>query len=133
MIDLYRRLVGMRCPACDTPQPVFNLRTTYAGGVGVGALQDDVACISCASRLKLEIRHGAFETWTLRILIGLVQFALSVIVFLACMIPLIYLFGVWGLLGLPIYVVCATLVGAWFMGQAWPLTLTMTACRTDKG
>lgn len=123
MIAVYRTLVGMRCPICKVPQPVLNLRATYAGGVGGIASHNDVACISCDVRLRLALRHSAAETWALRILTGVIQLAFVIVLFLAFWLPVFTVFGPWGLLGLPCYVVIASLVGAWCEGKVWPWTL----------
>lgn len=126
MIALYRHLAGMRCPSCHVPQPVMNLRMTYAGGFSSIALHKHVACTACFSRLRLIPRHGGPETWGLRILLGLLQFAMTVVVFLLCMMPFVLVFGIWGLLGLPLYVVVSTYAAAWFWGQTWPWLLEIT-------
>lgn len=123
MIAWYRELVGMRCPTCKTPQPVLNLRATYAGGTGGIVLHDDVACIGCDARLRLVLRHTAVGTWTLRIVIGVVQLVVTIALFLAFWVPFINVSGAWGMLGFPFYVVIANLVGAWFAGKVWPWTL----------
>lgn len=119
MIALYRRLAGMRCPACDVPQPVVNLRMIYAGGFSSVALHNHVGCTACNRSLRLVLRHGGVDTWGLRIVLGLLQFAMTVVVFLLCMMPLILVFGVWGLLGLPLYIIISTYAAAWLWGQTW--------------
>ena len=113
----------MRCPTCNTPQPVLNLRATYAGGAGGIVLHDDVACIGCDARLRLVLRHTTVATWTLRIVTGVTQLVLTIALFLAFWVPVFTVFGPWGMLGLPFYVVIASLMGAWFVGKVWPWTL----------
>ena len=123
MIALYRKLAGIHCPQCHAVQPVANLRMTYAGGFAGLALHRDVGCVQCGQRLRFVERHGKAETWGLRILFGICQMILTVIVFFGFMYVLIGLFGVWGLFGLPVYIVAATLIGAWFFGLTWPYVL----------
>jgi len=123
VIRLYRKLAGIHCPACDAVQPVANLRMTYANGFAGLALHRDVDCVRCAKRLRFVERHGKAETWGLRLVFGICQLILTVIMFFGFMVPLVGLFGMWGLFGLPVYVVAATLIGAWFFGLTWPLIL----------
>lgn len=119
-LDLYRRLMNLRCPCCDAVQPTFPLLATFKGGLKRFALNDHTLCIDCSARLRL-VPRDSVPTAAVQISLALVPILLFFTVAVPLLGGLFIALGLWGLAFIAGLVVACPYLVAGAMGRIGPL------------
>lgn len=121
MIALYRKLYGLQCPACQHPQPVFALSTTYQGGLVFLPLNAYVNCVDCPERLRIVARYSFGSTVGFQITFAIASLLAFVFIFLPILTFCLFVFGMWGLILWPVLLVFWILGSSAVTGAIGPL------------